>query len=285
MRADASAPLHVHVASEAPGPLEDHYFIAKLAWHWQRRGVRVTSGPVDSLDADLGIVHVNRTRVADADVPRNPRRVPLLNERVRDISKTLFSTLRVRRGDDWRGPVIVKANLNYYGEPEARSRPPGAFERARTRWAERNWRRARRLPPMQYPILPSQRDVPRWVWRDRELIVERFVPEREGDLYAIRGWVFFGSQGYCYRLFSSDPVVKTYTRFGHEFLDDEPPVEIAAVRKQHGFDFGKFDWVVSEGRPILLDANKTPWVSSPPDTPRLTRLADALREFLPEYPR
>jgi hypothetical protein len=273
---------HIHVTTEPAGSLRRGDFIAKLAWHWERRGVRVTSGPAALLSADLGIVHVNRTRVPEELLPRNPAGRPLLNERVRDISKTLFSTLRLAPGDAWSGPVIVKANRNYFGAPEERGRIPGRIERARHRLAERSWKLARRLPAMRYPILDGIDAVPRWVWRDRDLIVERFVPEREGDLFCVRGWVFFGSQSYAYRLFSEDPLVKTGSRMRHEFLD-ETHAELEAVRKQHGFDFGKFDYVVADGRPILLDANKTPWLASPPDTPRVQRLSTALREFLPGY--
>ena len=36
------------------------------------------------------------------------------------------------------------------------------------------------------------------------------------------------------------------------------PVEIAEERRRLGFDYGKFDFVVHGGRPILLDANRTP---------------------------
>jgi hypothetical protein len=34
--------------------------------------------------------------------------------------------------------------------------------------------------------------------------------------------------------------------------------EIPELAKRMGFDFGKFDYVMHEGKPVLLDANKTP---------------------------
>lgn len=36
------------------------------------------------------------------------------------------------------------------------------------------------------------------------------------------------------------------------------PPELRAERERLDFDFGKFDFVVHEGEPLLLDANRTP---------------------------
>jgi len=45
------------------------------------------------------------------------------------------------------------------------------------------------------------------------------------------------------------------------------PDELRAERSRLGFDYGKFDFVVHEGRAILLDANRTP--SAPPPSPEV----------------
>ena len=137
------------------------------------------------------------------------------------------------------------------------------------------------LPPGRYPILPKLSQVPDWVWENTDLIVERFMPEREGSLYCLRGWIFFGRRGYTYRLFSKDNLIKIDNMTGYEFLQ-EPPPELIAFRDAHGFDFGKFDYVVIDGRPILLDINKTPTISTDPDTPRLRYLAEGIDELLGE---
>ncbi|HEU4428053.1 MAG TPA: hypothetical protein VFT98_04825 [Myxococcota bacterium] len=271
--------MHVHITTEAPGALRAKFLIARLARHWEKSRVRVTHGPQPAPGAQLGIVHVNRTRIGAHELPPNETGRPLLNERVRDISKARFSTLRVGPDDAWRGPVIVKSNLNHFGIPEARG--GGRWgERARRAIARVSWRAARRLPPRRYPILPRLGEVPDWVWRDDELVVERFVPERADGLYCLRGWVFFGSRGYVYRLFSDDPLVKTGTSVRHEFLPAPPP-ELEAIRAAHGFDFGKFDYVEHDGRAVLLDANKTPAIEAAADSPRMRELAGALADFLP----
>jgi hypothetical protein len=54
------------------------------------------------------------------------------------------------------------------------------------------------------------------------------------------------------------------------------PDEIRAERERLGFDFGKFDFVIHDGRPILLDANKTP--STPADSPAVAPLYAYLAE-------
>ena len=54
---------------------------------------------------------------------------------------------------------------------------------------------------------------------------------------------------------TEDPAVKgrTVTRF--EQIPPEP--EVRALREKLGFDYGKFDFVVHGGRPVILDVNKT----------------------------
>ncbi|MBP1626790.1 MAG: hypothetical protein H6Q00_1265 [Holophagaceae bacterium] len=269
-------PVHLHVCT--PGPLGETYLIARLARLWEAAGYQVSIGPGSLRDRDLGLLHIDRTRLSAGDLPENPAGVPLLNGRVMDISKDRYSELRVFPGDAWDGPVIVKGLLNAFGLPEWRGGHRGFFERMRRKLARRNWRLARRLPPSEYPVLPGVQSVPGWVWEDTGLMVERFLPEREGGLYAIRGWLFFGSRGYTYRLFSPSPVVKAGNMVKFDILG-EPPPELESLRAKLGFDFGKFDYVMHEGRPVLLDANKTPTLSTG-DSPRTRMLAEGLRDFL-----
>lgn len=134
------------------------------------------------------------------------------------------------------------------------------------------------LPQQDYPVLNSIAAVPGWVWKREDLIVERFMPERDGDLYSIRGWLFFGDRGYAYRLFSKSPIVKVGTTIRYDILDHVPP-ELEILRKAHGYDFGKFDYVEVEGRPVVIDMNKTPTTIAKPDSPRLIDLAEGLYSF------
>jgi hypothetical protein len=258
--------------------LEARYLVSQLARYWQRSGIRVTAGAAWEAGAELGILHVDRTRVRPEEVPAAGT-ARLLNSRVLDISKRVFSSQLLSPGDDWDGPVIVKSNLNHFGIPEEHGHSRALLARARLGLARLSWRLARTLPAGRYPVLRRLSAVPDWVWSAPDLLVERFVPERDGGRYCLRGWIFFGTRSYSYRLFSTHPLVKTGSMIGYEYLDGPAP-ELEAIRAAHGFDFGKFDYVQVDGRAILLDANKTPTVSGDGESPRLRHLAEGVEELI-----
>lgn len=266
-----------HLAST----LSDKYVLASLAHIWRDQKFRVDLSHAYAPDADLCILHHDLTRLDAAALPPPPNGVRALNASVLDISKRRYSSLLLKHDDAWAGPVIIKTNLNHFGAPEVRAGERRRVASAlRERLARISWRLARALPKRVYPVLPSQREVPDWVWRDPDLIVERFLPERASDgLFCIRGWLFFGDRGYGYRLFSTDPLVKTGTMVRYEYIDNTPP-RLTVLREEMGFDFGKFDYVEHEGEPILLDANKTPSFSGDARSPRLLNLAQGVEAFL-----
>lgn len=268
----------VSVSTET-GELPPRYIIGVLCEIWRERGVDVHVGREFAPDAELCILHHDRTRLDPEELPVAPDGAVVLNARVLDISKRSYSELRVLPGDGWDGPVIVKSDLNAFGLPEAKD-GMSLLARGHRRLANKSWKLARRLPKKTYPVLKSAAEVPAWVWRRDDLLVERFMPEREGEFYCQRGWLFFGSQGYGYRLYSTDPMVKTGTTVKHEYLEEVPP-ELQAHRERLGFDFGKFDYVMHDGKAILLDANKTATFRGDPRSPRIMRLADALQDMLP----
>lgn len=269
--------LRIHIATDQQSEIESYFLIAKLGWHWERLGHRISTGRAPTIDrtVDVALLHVDRTTVPQEIVPANPFARPFLNRRVLDISKKRFSSLQVSPKDGWDGPVIIKSNLNHYGRPEQMGLRHGLLADVRRRIAHKNWRFARMLPEHEYPVVRRIADVPDWVWQHRDLIVERFIAEREGGLYVVRGWIFFMDRGYTYRLFSRAPVVKATHVVRYEFLGD-PPDELVRFRQENGWDFGKFDYLYEDGRAVLLDANKTPSTTTPPDTPRLRDLAEGI---------
>ncbi|QDC09353.1 hypothetical protein FHY55_08895 [Oceanicola sp. D3] len=260
------------------GVLLGHYVTGVLCDIWKEQGHSIHVGRDFAADADLCILHHDRTRLDPADVPEAPKGVRVLNGSVLDISKRQYSELQVMPGDGWEGPVIVKSNLNSFGSPEVRA-SRSRLTRARRRLAGVSWKLARVLPKRTYPVLGSAAEVPRWVWGREDLLVERFMPEREGELYCQRGWLFFGTRGYGYKIYATDPMVKTGTMVKYDYLDEVPP-EIEAHRASMGFDFGKFDYVVHDGRAILLDANKTATFAGDPRSERIMALAGGLEEVL-----
>ncbi|RUW22213.1 hypothetical protein EOA34_22030, partial [Mesorhizobium sp. M4B.F.Ca.ET.013.02.1.1] len=74
--------------------------------------------------------------------------------------------------------------------------------------------------------------------------------------FGARFWLFCGERERCPRHVSPQSLVK-----GDDTIRREPvpvPDELRALRRELGFDYGKFDFVMHEGRAVLLDANKTP---------------------------
>jgi len=268
----------------------EQYAITHLAEHWRNDGhvVRFIFG-VDRFEvADLVIVHVDLS-IVPARYLDFAAHFPLaVNGRVQDIRRSAYSRILVGRDDDYAGPVIVKSNANHAGAPER--------SHARLSVAAIGWRVRRRIAairppsddelpifttPLDYRILERAADVPSTWWGQPELVIERFVPERHGEGYAVRNYHFLGDRWTCTRMTGSHPIVNAYTQTAMEPIEPDP--EIERVRQQLGFDYGKFDYVMHDGQAVLLDANKTTGAGGLPRTPELDALrrhrADGLYSF------
>ena len=236
------------------------YLLNRLASEWRSEGatVAVIRGPHEPLpDADLAILHTDITAVGE-DYGRIVDHYPrVINGRVRDISKTAFSDLLVRRDSDWRGPVIVKTDMNYGGMREMEKRYRDG-DMTSTISIQRPWRRVTYLD--NYPIFDSLAAVPHGVWQNPNLVVEKFLPDRNADgEYLLRVWVFLGDREIYYQGVSNEPVVKGDNTLRREFLDPaELPEALRESRRRLGFDYGKFDFGLAGGSVALYDVNRTP---------------------------
>ncbi len=103
------------------------------------------------------------------------------------------------QGSEVDGPLIVKTELNHGGRPEADNRDA-------SRW-KRRIRRMLRHTSLRYRFAPRARC--RAVWSNPSLVVERFMPEREGAAYAIRWCLFLGDRATSFRLVPDNPVVRS----------------------------------------------------------------------------
>jgi hypothetical protein len=244
---------------------------------WQAMGVRVEV--VTELDpffpAPLALLHVTRSVVHDA-TRRLMRRYPrVLNSGVLDIRKRTFSRLALGRRDPYDRPVIVKTDCNYHGLPEFTSQiTRGWIGRLlrRVHASEpvilalmrleglRPWQRRRIL--LDYPVYRHLGDVPAGVWRNPDLLVERFMAERAGDGFCCRHWLFFGDAEVSRRTTSSGHMVKVSGR--PEQMPVDVPLELRRVRERLGFDYGKFDYGVIDGEVVLYDVNRTPGATADP---------------------
>lgn len=287
-KAGLSIPLP-EAAARLPGPCHIEIFnlgiagrsrasmVALLAEEWRRAGYRVSIATNSHLGADIGIINFDKTRVELSELPANPKGRPLLNASFLDISKRRISRYLLEREDKFQGPVIVKTNLNYSGLPEWILSQPGTLARMQRRVAQ--WIGGT-IQGGDYPIYTRADQVPDWVWRDRSLVVERLLCERDGDLYVLRMWVFFGSGEYVLKFFSRQPVVKFADVVRMEFSADPVPEQLRAMRRELQADFGKFDFTIIDGVPHLLDANKSPVLTHAlRGTPEIRRVALGIRDW------
>jgi hypothetical protein len=227
------------------------YMLFDLLAELKRRGhsTQILRGPSSRHDADIAVLHVDAT-ATPADYVEYARGFPFcLNLGAADISKRRISGAALRDGDDWSGPVIVKSNLNHCGTPEQQ--------------LNRQSERAGKAAPFpdvrifdRYQIHASLAEVPPEMLMRMDLVVEKFIPEPEPDGFAARFWIFCGDRERCTRYVSPQRLVKGDDTIRRESV--AVPEELRALRRLLGFDYGKFDFVVHEGRAVLLDANKTP---------------------------
>jgi hypothetical protein len=68
-----------------------------------------------------------------------------------------------------------------------------------------------------------------------------------------------GPRERCNRVVTASPISKAADVLSYGPVDVPP--QLRAERERLNFDFGKFDFVIHDGEPILLDANRTPGVA------------------------
>ena len=232
------------------------YLIRYVLRDLRKRGhkIAVMAGPDNHIPGDVALLHADCSVVSPEYVEAAARFPFAINGTVADIRKSVISDAVMSPDSDWRGPVIVKTDLNGMGTPE------GLHNfRARAQGHPLPHPNLRILKP--YEIYPSLGDVPGDLRDDPRLVVEKFIPEPDPDGYAIRNWIFMGDHEKCMRNVSRSRIVK-----GLELIRQEPvevPDAIRERRRQLGFEYGKFDFVIHDGAPVLLDANRTPMSPRP----------------------
>lgn len=257
------------------------YLLKSLTPHWEDAGhsIAVVDGLQDWPDADLAILHVDHSLVPQAYAQACARYARVINGRALDIRKRHVSRILLRRDSDWTGPVIIKTNLNHGGMSEM-----NYFQQKR----KAGHHDIRPTPDMvfsteSYTILPDKEAVNSAFWDHPGIVVEPFLPEQDERGYWMRVWIFLGRQERSSRYVATDPLVKGANIIGREECDVPP--EIRAERERLGFDYGKFDFVVHQGRPILLDANRTPANPSPTLRPGMAEANARLARGLDDWVR
>lgn len=239
---------------------KSRYLGRHLAGHWRKHGVEVllAHGVDEAVDADIGLLHVDATRVEPGYSACMERFPVAINARVVDISKRRFSRQLLSRGDAFDGRVVVKTNNNFGGITDLGIDVRKGRSSERSAAGDGPWRSRSVITPSQYPIFDSLRDVPPGVWRNPHLIVEKLLTEQDADgNYRLRFWFFFGDRELGELCTGTKPIVKGRSIFRREVLHGVPD-ELRQLRSELGFDFGKFDYAIVEGKPVLYDINPTP---------------------------
>jgi hypothetical protein len=262
------------------------YQIWGIADVWRSWGIDVVTvrGPAAGVDADVIVNHVDLTVIPDDYAEYIARFPASINGRCLDISKRRVSTNLVGPSDAWEGPVIVKTDRNFGGRPERRL----AWGRVGLAlhldtWLPRGgWRFRSTLVPDRYPVFRSLADVPAGVWANPALVIERFLPERDGDLFVVRSLTLFGDRWVNRRRLSTSPIVKATGVVRAEEVEPHP--EVFEVARKLGLDRGKIDYVIQDGHAVVFDINRTNTMAAFSPARRLEicgRLAEGLFCYWP----
>ena len=233
----ATVLILIHPLDRAQAKVHLIYGIGQC-WAAAGHRVLVRAGAERAPAADLAFLHVDLP-VVPPEYVESVRRYPAaVNAATGDLRKRAYSPLVLARGERHEGPVMVKSDLNSGGRPEAGKRRIAAASFG------------------AYPVYASLRDVPPEVWEDAGLVVEKFLPEMDGVSYCVRNYYFLGNAELSMMLRSRSPEVKGENAFS--VARAPVPPEIRELRRRMGFAYGKFDYVLRDGRVVLFDANRTP---------------------------
>ena len=265
----------------SPDFLNSRALLKHLALRWQQQGfeLEVVQGIGREFEADIVISHINLTVVPEEYTAFLKKYPVVINGEATDISKLTISRNLLKPGDSYDGPVIVKTAANFGGIPEL-DHQEGLGQTIID--CERPWRKVEFLDPHNYPRFESIKKVPSGVWKNRKLIVEKFLSEMDEDgNYRLRTWYVFGNKELGKSEYSANPIVKANTI--NKTIIDNVPEELRVARKRLGIDFGRFDYAVVDGKTVIYDINTTAVIWEPTLElfgNRISELADGLSYYI-----
>ncbi len=238
--------------------------------------------------SEIAFLHLDLSLVPEAYINFAGKFPNAVNLKLTDIRKHLFCSHRVFPGDISTEPVIAKSDYNFNAIPEGymktnlKSMPlwKKIFVPEDCRYL-RPPASAQRQPP--YSIFKDSHSVPAEDWQEGR-IIERFLPERENDLYVLRLTFFLGSRHFTLKLKSADSIIKHANIMSAE--ECETPISVLEWIKQKGLDYGKIDYAIHEDKPVIYDVNKTPAASLqyPEWRNRIVdELSPGILDFLPSH--
>jgi len=274
---------HLHILTSRKERLQNRHLIKVLAGIWREQGHILSFGNRPPPTTDAVIAHTDYSMIDEHFFRQVDEGIPVINSAARNILKSNVSQLLINENSKWHGPVIIKTDANCHAAEEYAYHGLDLLRLLKI-FAGRfvSWQWTGELPFRTYPILERTDQVPGWVWQDHRLVVEKFMPERDGELYVLRLWMFFGEQEYCMRVCSELPVVKSRKLVSVDLVEEVPDA-VRSVRRKLGLDFGKIDFVMHGNDALVFDVNKTPTVDlnkRGQPGPFVRRLADGLDGLL-----
>ncbi|WP_424963401.1 hypothetical protein [Ekhidna sp.] len=254
------------------GFLRFSYLINELIKHWNSKGYKIyiLKGANQRPQLDLLINHVDVTKLPPQYCELIQHYPNVINGKTLDISKRNISTQLVSQHSDYQGPVIVKPNRNARGLTDiAMSVPNGAVVlKGELSRAKKN---------IVYRVFESLQSVPAAYFSNEELVIEKYLPEREGDMFYLRVCILLGDKHISARVGSKSGVIKGVNVISREIV--ETPQALLDEMKRRGFDYGKVDYGIHQGEIIIYDTNRTPGHSSN-NIQNATLLADGIESFI-----
>ena len=275
--------MKIGVLQHEFSPFERPGLLAYLCDAWVKAGhqIELMRGiPRAKVEVDVLIPHIDLTVTPPEYLEFMASFPMVVNRRMTDNSKRKVSSDLLNEDDAWPGEVIVKTDRNFGGIPERVIQNVSEGRPLDHEISERPWRRVDQLLPAQYPVFSSIRDVPYGVWRNPNLVVEKFIPEVENGLYCNRVAIVMGDKVLCRRVYAKAKVIKGVKIERTEEV--EPPEALAEIRERMGMDYGKIDFVVHPDGVHVFDMNNTPSGLNDPevDAGIGQKLAPGLEAFL-----
>ncbi|MEQ8712234.1 MAG: hypothetical protein RIC80_04415 [Cyclobacteriaceae bacterium] len=236
--------------------VDNMLLIHGISDYWRRKGLKVDfyNGLKKKIKADILIPQVDLT------ITPTPYREAIdsfkglvLNRNIFDISKRKISANLAEPG--YEGAVIVKPNLNSNGDPELRLK-------SKLEKGIHLIKKQLGLIQKGYQVFASYKEVPGIFKASNHYVVEKFLPQRDGDDYIVHLTAFLGDQHKTERIRSKEPVIKGhYTKSTR--ITVPTPIDVLQLKENMGFDYGKFDFSIYNGQIELFDANSTPGGARP----------------------
>jgi hypothetical protein len=232
-------------------------------------------------------LHVDLTDVPDDFRAAARRYDRCVNRNAVSIRRTLYSRARVSARDDYTGPVISKSVLNSRGMPEWR------YDKRRSLLARAGQLAGKIVVPgykqrkcPEYVVYESIRDVPRPIWNDPGMIVERFLPGSMRLPITKYRFNFFYEVEMNHRASYNSVLCDPETMSGFDVVPDVPAA-IRNLRADLQLDYGAIDYFMVGDKAIPIDVNKTvteaaSWVAN---VPSIARHMDELTGRLVEFAR